>query len=637
MTKKRAASPAKYLCLFLFFTFLLWAFPDFFISTKHSKKTIFRGVIILLSVAYFIEAGLSILVRRILKNGSYCRIDTYPLLPLKLVALLSLQTIFDMPISAFLWVSIWLLLVDSALLLLPAAHTGRTAPEKFGTKPVLITGILLYTVMAAPAVLIFVKHHGYQPLTSVMVVALPLIILCSTYLPGGGREGFSFILAVSQGAVYPFLPSCSDNSFFPVFLLLLFFPWAFLIVSGRIAGGKSNPTAFRVTFPLIFLFCLGSLETFLRTNDFTDNYFSQRSVLRAHILSGEHSDLAVHVDWQWVYFLNNYTNIFDQFSPGDSVEVGISMGIPGSRKTYGKRKDDGVYRIICLGSSSTYGMGATTPDSTYPALLDRILNDGSDTKIEVINGGVPGIAFTPCVIYLEEVLFLLDPDLVIVYFGFNSDSPRLGEIWTDLSARIPADFSGEDVSGLLFHLKYRLKNPHIQAAVKSLMSFHTFNMLQKVLDYPAAILRQTAPAPNTSPDDPGPISEIPLRLIDFCLERGVKLLLIPELSYSAVMENTDPHRYFGIFSSVTEESASREVRCLDLRETFRRHLYSLPADGREEFFPGAMHMHNEGYALLAKTIAEYLFEAFDLPTQKDVSRIRPSQGSSSIPLSSIGS
>jgi hypothetical protein len=62
-------------------------------------------------------------------------------------------------------------------------------------------------------------------------------------------------------------------------------------------------------------------------------------------------------------------------------------------KDFSVIKPDSVYRIVCMGGSTTYGFGVTSPDSSYPSLLQKVLERKyPDKKIEVINAGVAAIS-----------------------------------------------------------------------------------------------------------------------------------------------------------------------------------------------------------------------------------------------------
>jgi lysophospholipase L1-like esterase len=87
-------------------------------------------------------------------------------------------------------------------------------------------------------------------------------------------------------------------------------------------------------------------------------------------------------------------------------------------------KPSGVYRIVVLGDSSTYG--ALVPyDKTYPADLQQILRDDYGYKnLDVVNGGVPLHTSWNFLMNLAFRVSELQPNLVIVYPGWNDLSPR---------------------------------------------------------------------------------------------------------------------------------------------------------------------------------------------------------------------
>ncbi len=80
---------------------------------------------------------------------------------------------------------------------------------------------------------------------------------------------------------------------------------------------------------------------------------------------------------------------------------------------------DGVYRILCLGESTTAGIDAG--EKSYPQQLEEILNEkaGGKARFEVINGGRPGTTTDVIVARLPEMLERDDPDIVVTMMGVN--------------------------------------------------------------------------------------------------------------------------------------------------------------------------------------------------------------------------
>lgn len=87
-------------------------------------------------------------------------------------------------------------------------------------------------------------------------------------------------------------------------------------------------------------------------------------------------------------------------------------------------KPEGIYRIVCIGGSTTY---TEVPDDslTYPAQLEKSLRERhGQERVEVVNAGVNGWSSWECLIDLEFRILDLDPDLLVVCHGINDVYPR---------------------------------------------------------------------------------------------------------------------------------------------------------------------------------------------------------------------
>ncbi len=81
--------------------------------------------------------------------------------------------------------------------------------------------------------------------------------------------------------------------------------------------------------------------------------------------------------------------------------------------------DEKTTRILCLGDSFTYGLGADS-DSSYPAHLEKILNNANlGQKFNVINLGIPGYNSSQVLLDLERVIGFIKPKIVIIIAGRN--------------------------------------------------------------------------------------------------------------------------------------------------------------------------------------------------------------------------
>jgi lysophospholipase L1-like esterase len=95
-----------------------------------------------------------------------------------------------------------------------------------------------------------------------------------------------------------------------------------------------------------------------------------------------------------------------------------SLGFRGRETTWAK--PPGTYRILCLGGSSTYGIGPTSDETNWPVRLEAHLNEARPAKrVEVINGGCQGYSTFEMALNLDLRGIDFQPDLVLCYEAIN--------------------------------------------------------------------------------------------------------------------------------------------------------------------------------------------------------------------------
>ena len=120
-------------------------------------------------------------------------------------------------------------------------------------------------------------------------------------------------------------------------------------------------------------------------------------------------------------FFDRYTNETTRGSDDDGIRCNIpnagfekwqhnKYGFRGP--AYPEEKPSGVYRLVCMGTSETYGGCETTE---WPARLQQKLDDIG--AFEVINPSVAGLRFKEYEPYLKKRVTPFDPDLVIIIFN----------------------------------------------------------------------------------------------------------------------------------------------------------------------------------------------------------------------------
>lgn len=89
-------------------------------------------------------------------------------------------------------------------------------------------------------------------------------------------------------------------------------------------------------------------------------------------------------------------------------------------------KPPGVFRILCLGGSTTFGTGASSDAATYPGQLQRLLDEAvaggrvvEGRSFQVLNAGVGNWNSGDSLINLELRLLDLQPDAILDYEAVN--------------------------------------------------------------------------------------------------------------------------------------------------------------------------------------------------------------------------
>ncbi|MFH1857775.1 MAG: SGNH/GDSL hydrolase family protein [Candidatus Omnitrophota bacterium] len=112
--------------------------------------------------------------------------------------------------------------------------------------------------------------------------------------------------------------------------------------------------------------------------------------------------------------------------------TGRSLGVPFQFNAKGFRdlersyeKGVGVFRILCIGDSVTFGPGLPF-EKTYPQMLERRLNQRfPDRQIEVLNMSVPSYGTVYEARLLEEEGVRYHPDLVMFVYVYNDSGYSL--------------------------------------------------------------------------------------------------------------------------------------------------------------------------------------------------------------------
>jgi hypothetical protein len=127
-----------------------------------------------------------------------------------------------------------------------------------------------------------------------------------------------------------------------------------------------------------------------------------------------------HGDVYWVEKGSLHLEPFPHKETGGTFRV--STDANGLRAPlHAEKKPDGVFRVLTLGCSTTFGWGVDD-DQSYPARLEAVLGEAGH-PVEVINGGQPGHSSFQGLWLWERTLARYQPDLVI--FGYIVQDARM--------------------------------------------------------------------------------------------------------------------------------------------------------------------------------------------------------------------
>jgi hypothetical protein len=129
----------------------------------------------------------------------------------------------------------------------------------------------------------------------------------------------------------------------------------------------------------------------------------------------------------------------DTRAPGDpGISYQVQTNADGLRNPgLGREKGEGVFRILALGDSFTFGMSVDNPDS-YPAQLQSCLAAESSGGVEVLNAGFQGYSADAFYAFYQALGREYQPDAVILgLFAQNDLQDLLENTWAVDEAGMP--------------------------------------------------------------------------------------------------------------------------------------------------------------------------------------------------------
>lgn len=248
------------------------------------------------------------------------------------------------------------------------------------------------------------------------------------------------------------------------------------------------------------------------------------------------------------------------------------------------KKDRNVFRILCLGDSSTFGLYLPLKN-IYHSLLEERLNReyaSSQIRFEVINAGVTGYTSYQGLCFYKQKGFLYEPDVVTFYFGAND---CLKDFYLSDKQIIPDDipsaFKAAVEKNLLLKLdSYRL----LRKFIAGVYFRHRSNAGETVL--------------RVSPED---YEKNILELNRLCIKNGSRLLLIPPFYNKRDAGKLRHERKAGMFKQLVNISKKYSIPMIMVPEMTE----GAPVD-ITRYFMDSVHPNETGHRMIMGKIYDYL-------------------------------
>lgn len=300
-----------------------------------------------------------------------------------------------------------------------------------------------------------------------------------------------------------------------------------------------------------------------------------------------------------------YTLTQNWTSPS-GLNIHNSKGYRG--EDFSLQKPNNTFRIVAIGSSTTYTESLDDYTQSFPYLLQKILHEEYNlTSIEVINGGVGGYLSYDTLINFEFRVLDLDPDMILLYEGFNDVRVRV--VPSELYSGDPSYFLEtleQDLPSYLDNSVFlRIVTGANPGLLKSVMSDYRFEgTLVTETKYYKYLNGTQLDALERNP----PIYfERNLRIIAAIAE---EFNISVVLSTLATTNGTDDRRASSEYYMQGVAEHNEAIKRLESMESITLFDFAsvMPKDGK--YWTDVMHETEEGSQKKAEIYAAFLYETF---------------------------
>ena len=436
-------------------------------------------------------------------------------------------------------------------------------------------GLAVYGVVAVKIWLELIGKSGFSQSTATLCIFTPPLIIVGGLLITRAYPGMLWFASIAQFFCLYFLQNLYNIQEKTPFFIIILIPWITGVCVDVVKFLRRRVFISQVFIYVVLILLLGFTEVLIQASPTLDPLLNFENIVAK----------------MWPD-PDRIPTLFPNRTQPNELEF--------MRRIHTIKKPPDVFRIVCLGSSSTEGEGASAiGEYSYPAQLEEILEEWSRQKVEVINGGISGAPFFMLETHLEEVFLPLEPDLVIIYFGYNGDNLESRLFYDHMKKEIaeaPFIKSAEELWAAM-HLK---QNPP--------WMIRGFLGLAKLRTFMAVVLMATGELRlgKIWAGEPGkrlPFEESLKEGVAAILKQGKTVVLVPEVQLTDVYKGDGIISYEGgdTFKSVSEKFSEQKVYYKNVLDAFTPEI-------AESYLVDEIHMNDKGYHFLAEQIAEFLFD-----------------------------
>lgn len=485
-----------------------------------------------------------------------------------------------LPLKTYLWIAFLLPAAASLLLLLGrrAGAAARKAGPWLG--PVFLLGALVLLVVAGGKVENAALRIGLVGWCALLATAVAAMI----------ARANDWSLWRGLAALTPAL--------FPAFLGLAALP-----------AGLERAAATAMLLPAAVMLCLTALAYRKQMRLFSPlMILLVATTAGAAELGARHSALETH--WRPLNVGATFEEHDDLFFVPKDLFADDVQYLAGRMNFRGRQAtlepEPGVFRVITLGGSNTWGDHLETNEHTFTGQLEEILNrHRAGKRIEVLNAGVKGLELFQIMLLFEHEVMKYHPDLAILYINFNDSLDRLGPFTLrELYGMKQQDRWGE-IEQKIAAAKGESTSAWVVKAQGLLRGFRLYNGLVKAITAERGKLLKAVAAKIGALKPVNPVEDYRknlLRVIEVCRQNKITLVLADEffLLYRGEPQRKDTK----IRVVMREEAQRRNVPYVDINGEFHRR-----ADKNDLVFDfDQIHLNPHGHRQVAERLAEFIIE-----------------------------